>query len=168
MARKRTSIGIDDSQFVALMQTIEKLSPEVSKHVRRTAMPEAVGLTERRMRATSPEGKQKDRDKQSKSHKQKWAGTPKLKDAIGGVIRDYDVSAFTAFVGVEFPWGNKSYFDYHGKKSRQVFAWGKDMQRKKRKRRWMVEVMDNVGPQIIRLFEKAIADGVALHMKGAR
>ena len=168
MAKRRTGIGIDDSEFVALMQTVEKLSPEVSKYVRRVAMPEAVALTERRMRATAPVGKQEDRDKQSAKHKAKWAGTPKLKDAITGVIRDYDVQAFTAFVGVAHPFGNKSYFDYHGKKNRSVFAWGKDMQRKKRKRRWMVEVMDNVNPQIVRLFEKAIADGVALHMQGVK
>ena len=158
-------VSIDGSQFEALMKQVGSLSVEVSRYVRVNAMPKAMALTEAIAKANAPRGNDNDRKKQSKNHKKKWAGTPRLSDAVGGVVRDYSPDSFTGFVGVEFPWGNKSYFDYHGTKDRTMVFWGRRSGRVKKKSRWMRKVMDIAEPQILQVFEKAIQDGVAKHMK---
>jgi len=161
----KTNIAIDASDFAGLVKKIESLRPEVSKAVRNKAMPKAVQLVKEKMIATAPTSQEKDTRRQSRSHKKKWEGTPKLKDTVEGVIRDHEINAFTGFVGVAFPWGNKAYFDYYGKKSRRVFAWGKDMQRTKKKVQWMVRVMDAAGPQVKLIIESAISEAVGKHMR---
>lgn len=159
-------IAIDGSQFDALMKQIGSLPTEVSRYVRANAMPKAMAVTEHVAKATVPRGNDRDRNKQSAKHKKKWAGTPRLSDAIVGVVRDYSPDSFTGFVGVEFPWGNKSYFDYHGTKDRTMVFWGRRAGRVKKKYRWMRKVMDIAEPQIQKIFEVAITDGVSKHMGG--
>lgn len=157
-------VSIDGSQFEALMKQVGNLPTEVSRYVRVTAMPKAMALTEAVAKANAPRGNDRDRRKQSAKHKKTWAGTPRLVDAVGGVVRDYSPDSFTGFVGVEYPWGNKSYFDSHGTKDRTMVFWGRRSGRVKKKFRWMRKVMDIAEPQIQAIFQTAIADGVKKHM----
>ena len=162
-------MSIDGSEFSSLMKKIDQLPRAVSVSIRRKVMPAAVAYTEHVMRAKAPKSKSSDTAKQSRRHKTKWANTPQLQYAILGVIRDYDIQSFTAFVGVENPWGNKSYFDYHGTKDRNMVFWGKypASPRTRKKFRWMVSVADAVRPVVIKMFKDAIDSEVANHIQKA-
>ncbi len=161
---KRQAVFIDNSQMVDVTNHLNSLSADVSKYVRKHAAPRAAELVRTTAVALAPKGKESDRAKQSKKHKAKWAKTPPLSQVVIAEIRDYGVNNFTAFVGPEHPYGNKAYFDYHGTKMRKRVYWGKLPTRgpkSRRKRRWMVQVMDTVGNTVVKIYENSIKDAVA-------
>lgn len=156
MARK--GMRIDASRYDKLVKEIDGLDAYVSQQVRTKAMPQAQQNTVVAAKIAAPVGNARDRNKQSKKHKQKWATTPKLKDTIITVLRTYGKHDFTAYTGVAYPYGNKSYFDYHGTKDRKMVFWGNrpSSPRTRKKFRWMVRVNDMVKGKNRRLIAKTI------------
>jgi hypothetical protein len=161
---KRTAIRIDNSQMLDVTKHLDSLAADVSKYVRKHAVPRATALVKATAIQLAPRGKPSDRAKQSSKHRRLWAKARPLADVVVDVVRDYGQNNFTAFVGAEHPFGNKAYFDYHGTKSRRRVYWGRQPVRgpkKKRKRRWMVQVMDTVGHTVVKIYENTIKDAVA-------
>lgn len=153
---------IDASRYDKLVKEIDGLDKFVSERVRTKAMPVAQHNTLVAAKVSAPVGNAKDRAKQSRKHKQKWSTTPRLKDTIISVLRVYGPHSFTAYTGVQYPWGNKSYFDYHGKKDRNMVFWGNRpaSPRTRKKFRWMVRVNDMVKGKNRRLIKKTIKQAV--------
>ncbi len=161
-------VFLDASQMAGVQAQLDSLAADVSREVRRKAMPKATELTRLDAVASAPKGKPSDRAKQSKKHKTKWDKTPPLHTVVIGVIRDYSEHEFTSFVGVQHPWGNKAYFDYHGKKNRTVKFWGANptsSPKSRKKVRWMVGVADRVGPQVVQIIQAEIDLAVKTHMQ---
>lgn len=168
------SIVIDG--LVEVMKKLEGIPEKVARDVRDHHLDKAARILRAEIKSSAPEGNEEDRKKQSRTHRQAWAGTKKAKDSVEYVIRKYPNLAFSAFIGPEYPHGAKWYFDYYGpSRFRHMFFWRPGAtsrgsspsapDRIRRKRDVIKEVKDRTQARIIADLEQGIATVVQRHME---
>jgi hypothetical protein len=128
MARARAQIGLQLIDGDKLIKQLEQLSHEVRNTVAKQAISAGLQPIQRAIEATAPES-QGSREKQSKTTRQRWSGSKKLKTTIRSVIRERKRAGIMAgIVGLVGP----SYSDGGGhgnlfsKEHKRRVDWGRD------------------------------------------
>lgn len=122
-------ISMDVKELNAMIEMVESTPRKIAAHLRKTAIPKASAMLTSAWRAEAPVAKPSHLAKQSKKHKQEWAGVPPVYDAIDTNVRHWDRVNSSVWVGPALmrrdgksP-GNKLFFDYMGDTDRMMSFW---------------------------------------------
>lgn len=166
--QQKSVIVFDD--LLKLENKLENLPKLVARDMQSIYFPKAANIVQQKYQDTIPVAEEFDLARQSKKHKQKWGHVPPLYSTVIFVIRRYGTYNLGAFIGPEYPDGNKLHFDYHGTKDRTMSFWAKKgeanyRKRIKKKRQLAVEVFDAVRGPVNNIISNGIAKSIKIHME---
>lgn len=129
MTKAKFNIEVDMQELTRLFQKVEATPREIAAYLRKKAMPRAAQILTHAWYAHVPLGKDRDRAKQSKKHKEKWSGVPDVVSAIDHAVRPWNRVDTSLYVGIamgknpKVSPGSKLFFDYMGTTNRQMSFW---------------------------------------------
>lgn len=166
---------IDMSQVIEVINRIEDLPIRVARDLRDVYLVQAGQILAADLTAKAPVGNDKDRRKQSRTHKRIWKDTKRAKESIDYVVRKFGSLGAGLYAGPTFPDGNKFYFDWYGNKpDRHMYFWTprqsgggtvpKTLGRIRKKRDIFREVRDSRQKFVIDMILNGVSRSVQNHM----
>jgi len=178
MTLAKFRITMDVKELNAMIEMVEATPRKIAAHLRKTAIPQASQMLTQAWLAEVPVADPRDLAKQSKKHKQAWAGVPPVYSSIDTNVRHWDRVNSSFWVGPALmnldgksP-GNKLFFDYMGTTNRSMSFWSGPSGGSKRYRarvktkHWIArKINDTMTPSVVAMMMQHFKQGFAQEFK---